>query len=157
LATVDDVLRDDGPPFWLIDCDDGALGRFYLDSLERAPGTAIRLLRGGRCETVRGFMAEAAAALQLPLYFGGNWNAFEEAISQYWIPASGLVAIVAEAELLFVAETGDAWGPLTSIVRGADSPRWPVRFVFQAGEPVGEAIRGRIAAHGAAIGALDPG
>ena len=51
---------------------------FYLD------GTKIC----GPCD----FLQEAAEAMHFPDYFGNNWNAFDECISDLeWIPAQGYI------------------------------------------------------------------
>jgi hypothetical protein len=43
------------------------------------PGKRVaRVIRGKKCGTAAAFFDEAAAALQFPLYFGGNWDAFAD-------------------------------------------------------------------------------
>ena len=112
-----------------------------LDNLhERAsaarPAAVIRRLRGGKCADERGFFDEAMAALQLPQYSGSNWNAFEESLAQYWLPADGMLILVADAQRMFTGSTG-ALATLSRIVAGGlVPPPRPLRLLYQT--PVAE-------------------
>ncbi len=60
-----------------------------------------RVIRGKRCRTTRSLFQEWAAALQFPYYFGENWDAFEECISDLqWLPATGYIFLVTNADLV---------------------------------------------------------
>ncbi len=69
------------------------------------PNTIIRVVRGRRMQSKELLLDEFAAALQFPLYFGGNWDAFEECMSDLqWLPAKEYVLIIADAGSLLKIE-----------------------------------------------------
>ncbi|MGN6501584.1 MAG: barstar family protein [Pseudolysinimonas sp.] len=48
---------------------------------ERATGLESRTVRGKKMATTQSLFDEFSAALQFPLYFGENWDAFQECLS----------------------------------------------------------------------------
>jgi hypothetical protein len=152
MAAITDLLRPESPRFLTVDCDDAAFGRLYLRLLEEHPSATVRLIRGKRSRKAGDFLAETAAALQFPLYFGGGWNGFEECIRQYWIPTSAIVGLVAGAESLFADDTESAWEAFTGIVNDTrDAPGPSVRFLFQAGGQAARLLRSHIESHGGSV------
>lgn len=69
-------------------------------------GFAVRVLRGRRMQTAADVFDEFAAALQFPLYFGYNKDAFDECISDLdWIPpGKGYVLIITEPDQVLADE-----------------------------------------------------
>lgn len=54
-----------------------------------------RIIQGGHCHTPQTLFQEWSAALQFPYYFGHNWNAFDECLTDLeWLPGSCYVFIV---------------------------------------------------------------
>jgi hypothetical protein len=128
-----------------------ALEAVALDNLhERAcrarPGAVIRRLRGAKCADERGFFDEAMAALQFPQYSAANWNAFDEGLAQYWLPADGILIIVADAQRAFVDRPA-ALATLGTIVANLASR--PLRLLLQAPPAEHAALVARLA--GAAV------
>src|SRR5262249_31373410 len=57
-----------------------------------------RLIRGQKTTTAAGLFDQFAAALQFPPYFGENWNALEECLSDLeWLPADSYVLFIVNA------------------------------------------------------------
>lgn len=70
-------------------------------------GAVVRALRGYRSRFTVGLLAEWAAALQFPYYFGMNWNAFHECINDLsWLPARSYIFLVTDANRM-LTETDD--------------------------------------------------
>jgi hypothetical protein len=60
----------------------------------------LRVVRGRKMRSISGLFDEFASALQFPLYFGENRDAFDECIADLaWLPqAKGIVVVVTEPE-----------------------------------------------------------
>jgi len=57
---------------------------------------AVRVLRGKKMRQLKCCFNEISAAFQFPYYFGENWNAVDECLSDLdWLPAKGYVLLVA--------------------------------------------------------------
>lgn len=80
----------------------------------------VRAVRGRKTRTVSGFFDELAAALQFPYYFGENWNAFNDCMTDLdWLPFEpGIVIVVYGAgEVLADADPAE----LNTLVRQVTS------------------------------------
>lgn len=62
-------------------------------------GFIARTIRGSKMRSVRALMDEVSAALQFPYYFGQNWDALDECLSDMdWLPpAEGIVLLITNA------------------------------------------------------------
>ena len=102
---LDPLIRT-GPPTAFIVAGDGADVVAVQRALDSAyPDTTFVHLRGTRMRTATGFFDELAAALQLPVWFGGNWNALVDvARDRSWL-AGHVLAVYDVHELL--ADAGD--------------------------------------------------
>lgn len=59
----------------------------------------VKILQGNRMRTEAGLFQEFAAALQFPYYFGSNWDALDECLSDLeWLPADGYLLFLSEAQ-----------------------------------------------------------
>ena len=68
------------------------------DALRALPDCAVRFLRGPKCADRAGFFDEASAALQFPVHFGENWDAFHDCLAESPnIAQSALVIAVLDA------------------------------------------------------------
>ena len=94
------------------------------ESLIKKPdGFILKVLRGGKCRSAAGLFAEFAEALEVPDYFGHNWDALEECLADLeWLPAKGYVLLFTNAELILpddeeefatllevLGDAGEAW------------------------------------------------
>ncbi|CAN5433008.1 barstar family protein [soil metagenome] len=103
---------------------------------ETAPGTAALEAAGLRCAGVDGatvqgkqdLMAGLAEALELPDWFGGNWDALDEVLRDLaWLEASGHVLVIAGGEVLWRRQP-DLAGTLVSVWTGA-AAEWAAKSV----------------------------
>ena len=68
-------------------------------------GGFVGFIRGCYSRTVEDFFREASASLRFPYYFGMNWAAFDECLTDLeWLSFSRILFIVDDAELLFIDE-----------------------------------------------------
>lgn len=104
------------PPPWahIISCSYREIDSIFHYHVPTNLGFIARIIRGERCTTEQKCFQEWAAALQFPYYFGSNWDAFDECITDLeWLPAKGYIFIVTKANL-FLSEKEDS---LTRCVR----------------------------------------
>ena len=105
--SLDELVRS-GPPTAYVVRGDGADVVALQHALEGAHAdTTFVQLHGAKMRTAAGFFAELAAALQLPAWFGGNWNALVDvARDRTWL-AGHVLAIHDGHELLIDASDRD--------------------------------------------------
>jgi hypothetical protein len=92
-----DLLRSTTPP-WVLLC---VLPEASAPDIaaEPVPGAVVKRIEGRRCATKAGVLSEFARALEFPPYFGENWDAFEECLTDLsWMPAAGYLIVVTDAE-----------------------------------------------------------
>jgi len=95
------------------------------ESVVRPPNEfALKVIHGTKCQTTDGLLTECARALDFPDYFGHNWDALEECLTDLeWLPAKGYVLLITEAVhvlpndeteyetfLEILRDAGEAWG-----------------------------------------------
>ena len=88
------------------------------------PGLALKVIKGRLCKTPATLYAEFARALAFPDYFGHNWDALEECLTDLeWLPANGYILLITDAAsvlssdetefetlLEILRDAGEAWG-----------------------------------------------
>ena len=75
---------------------DSASGQVF--TLLQRRGAVIRRIRGHHCETKQALLAEWARAFNFPEYFGHNWDAFNDCLTDLdWLPAECYIAIVSDS------------------------------------------------------------
>jgi RNAse (barnase) inhibitor barstar len=81
--------------------------------------TVCRVIRGHKATTKPAFFDECAAAWQFPYYFGENWDAFEECLTDLqWLPAEAYVFCVTRAVHLLEKEPSDQQQRLLLVLQG---------------------------------------
>ena len=68
-------------------------------------GAFVAHIRGKYCKTVEEFFREASSALRFPYYFGNNWAAFDECVTDLeWLSFSSLMIAVDDWDTIFEKE-----------------------------------------------------
>jgi len=69
-------------------------------------GYTVRWIRGRKARTTRSLFDEFAAALQFPDYFGENWDAFNDCLTDLeWLRTDrGYVLVITEPDAVLAAE-----------------------------------------------------
>jgi hypothetical protein len=109
---------DDFRPL-LFEGDDDAIGSALIGWADS--GLTARVVRGRKMRTLQGVFDEFAAALQFPLYFGENKDAFNDCTSGLeTLPAGeGYVVTITEPDQVLADEGSDALAWLTSSLASA--------------------------------------
>lgn len=124
----------------------------------------VRVLDGAKMKTIDGLLNEFALRLQFPAYFGHNFNALKDSLTDLaWLPGDcyvllftdGVSVLSGEAEDDFAAlirvlrVTADEWG--RPVPQGSVGQRSavPFHFVFQAAPDGADRLRERLERAGA--------
>ena len=68
-------------------------------------GAYVAHIRGELCSTVDDFFREISSAMRFPYYFGWNWAAFDECITDLeWLNFSSLFIVIDNQKSLFSKE-----------------------------------------------------
>lgn len=78
--------------------------RNYANSFASVPEGVFRKMRGQKCRTAHALFDEFAAALQFPGYFGENWDALNDCLSDLsWLNAKAVMLAITDAPRLLEA------------------------------------------------------
>jgi RNAse (barnase) inhibitor barstar len=101
------ILDRPAPP-WLVSLE-GSPDEAYELAWRRADNaTAVRVLRGHKMRTAQALFDEVGAALQFPDYFGENWPALDECLTDLaWMPAHRYVLVVVRSLDVLMNEKRD--------------------------------------------------
>jgi RNAse (barnase) inhibitor barstar len=138
----------------------------------REEGLTVRTVRGRKMRSVDALFDEVSAALQFPGYFGENWPAFNECLSEMdWLPAGvGVVIVLTEAgEVLIDDHEAELGALVRAMARAAstyaepiergewwDRPAVPFHVVVSVPPAEAEPVRSRWAGAGATFSEFDP-
>jgi hypothetical protein len=95
----DPLLQPKAPWLYLLEATESeAYDRMRAVQTSATCSVAARLIRGQKATTVAALFDEFAAALQFPPYFGENWDAFDECLSDLeWLQADAYVLFILNA------------------------------------------------------------
>ena len=139
------VLDQPSPP-WILVYQTARSRAYELGWRLDGDGTSARMLRGWTMRTLAKMFDEFGAAMQFPDYFGENWPAFDECLSDLsWMPAKRYVLIIAGAEEVLSDEpvveiealrdvlvrAGEAWAQPVSAGEAWDRPAVPFHVILQ--------------------------
>ena len=138
-------------------------------SLQRSPGrqAVVRLLRAAKARTVPALFDEFAAALQFPYYFGENWDALYECLTDLeWLPGDANILFITDSQWLLDRESSEKFALLLDVLENA-AQRWnageeaslepprALHLVFQCSPESAPAFLTRIEAEGRTLDRLN--
>src|SRR5579859_1395023 len=89
------------PCFSTVQADVSAFQDLTMQLAHTHKGSIIRIIRGDKSKTLQGFFDECAASLQFPYYFGENWSAFDECITDLdWLEGDAYLLMINNASSL---------------------------------------------------------
>lgn len=101
----------------------------------RLPDACIRVLAGGKCVTKKALFTEFKRQLKFPSYFGRNWDAFEECLTDLeWLPGCSYVIVVRAADKL-LSKSEDEYRTFLDIM-DATGEHWATPSFRPRREPV---------------------
>jgi hypothetical protein len=129
VSELADLLSAGPPSFHLTEASAATLGTAALT--RDRPTVAVRRLRGSHSRTAKAFFDELAAALQFPAYFGANWNAVRDMLSDLrWLPAEAYLLIVEDADQLLADEADAVLTVGLNVLAESAASAAPVPFQF---------------------------
>lgn len=146
------LTRPSAPWLHLLTCSPAELSQAARDLTRAHPRLAVRVLRGGKCPNRQSLFNEAAAALQFPLTFGENWDAFCDCLTDLaWLEADGYVLFFADADLLLTRCSEEHADTLWNLLVGAvetwntpeNGPAKPFHLVFHGRPGREKAVQSR--------------
>lgn len=79
--------------------------RQAVEQIAAEPGTRVFYLDGQKINSKETFLKQAAEAMEFPTYFGANWDAFDECITDLtWCPAERYVILYDHADIFAQAD-----------------------------------------------------
>ena len=69
-------------------------------------GSLVCRIRGDVCKTLDSFFQEVSASLRFPYYFGWNWNAFDDCMTDLdWMKFSRILIVIDDYRTIFKDES----------------------------------------------------
>jgi hypothetical protein len=146
--TWNELLDAAAPSYILAVGSERECDAFAHRGLSVAPSVTVRIVRGRRCATERRLFQEWAAALQFPYYFGENWDALDECLSDLeWLTSQQFVFFITQSDAL-LPDREMAFKSLIDVLKTAvetwndqlpDRPAAAMRIVFHS-EPAQLAV-----------------
>ena len=130
--------------------------------------TVSRLLRGHKARTRAALFDEFAAALQFPCYFGENWDAFDDCMTDLaWLPGKAYVFLIVRSIHLLDQEPADRLNLFLKAMEDAGEgwsnppahdpgPPRPFHLLLQCASEHEAALSAKLSAAGVAFDVLRP-
>jgi RNAse (barnase) inhibitor barstar len=159
---TDEVIKPGLPALLLLESDGEHALAWGVEAREEEGGAvALRWLRGSRMRSLEGFHDELAAALQFPPYYGANFDALRDMLSDLeWLESEGFLFLVLEADQALADASPEAWEAFSEVVAEVaetwaemDDVAFKVVLVAE-GEGL-EALRARLALGGMRAEAIE--
>lgn len=94
---------------------------FDLNALHNQfPQFILKVIEGASCKTLNEFFVEFSRVLEFPSYFGRNWDALDECITDLeWMPGCGYILLVQNADQLLSEEAKKQYDIFLAIMKKA--------------------------------------
>jgi hypothetical protein len=148
------VLLKRGAPWAHVAASPRTVVEEFAATLPKRKHAAVRILRGMQCLTKDALLDEFARGLEFPEYFGRNWDALEDCLTDLeWLSAESFVLIITNADHVLKKSPGDMKtfaGILSSSAAHWASADPPASFhcVFQCEPASNEDLKHRLAEGG---------
>ncbi len=169
MTTQDQLLQVPvAPTFHVVEAEASAASEAMM-TWQNA-GLRVKVLRGRKMRVTPRLMDEVAAALQFPHYFGENWAALDECLSdmEWFLPSLGIVVVVRDADAVLADEPSEELEALVTAMRKAsmayakpiedgewwDRPALPFHVVLQVAPELFDKATRRWTGAGAATAPL---
>lgn len=104
LMDIGDLHSLEKPRFHLLSCSEKELNDFS-ETVKADSGLFVSLIDGANCQAKSGLLQEMAKALKFPSYFGQNWDALDECLSDLaWLRARGYILFFSNADQILAKE-----------------------------------------------------
>lgn len=92
---------------------------FDLDApLRQLPDFAVKIIDGNKCKDRSDLFSEFARLLEFPSYFGHNWDALDECITDLeWMPVRGYILLIKNADQLLSGDTQESYASFIGIMK----------------------------------------
>lgn len=114
------LFKPKPPIFYVQVANESAFADLYLQLTSDYSQAAIRMVRGKKSKTAPDFFKEIGAALQFPYYFGENWDALDECITDLsWLDGEAYLLMVNQANLILQDATPKEFQILMEVLSDA--------------------------------------
>jgi RNAse (barnase) inhibitor barstar len=118
------------PCFYLIEVEKSPFQDLALQLTKLHQESIIRIIRGEKSKSLDDFFNEIAASLQFPYYFGENWAAFEECITDLeWLEGDAYLLLINDAHVLLQDSEEDFRLLLRSLERANEQWLTPNTYI----------------------------
>lgn len=119
--SYDKLFQPGEPAFYLAVMDESPFADLSLQLASSNSKAVVRVIRGHKSTSHESFFNEVAAALQFPYYFGENWDAFNDCITDLeWLPGEAYLLLVSNASFLLFDEELEDFRALIRLLAGAN-------------------------------------
>ncbi|HUI65932.1 MAG TPA: barstar family protein [Bacteroidota bacterium] len=129
----------------------------FASTLKPKKHAAVRIIRGRDCTTKADLLKEFARALDFPSYFGGNWDALEDCLTDLeWLSSESFVLVLTNADLI-LRNDPESWRTLASVLQSAaahwanSNPATSFHCLFHCEPGTAEDLRARLGAAGVSV------
>jgi len=93
------------------------------------PDFIVRIIDSSKCTNSRELFSEFARVLKFPAYFGTNWAALDECITDLeWMPGKGYVLLIKNADQFLINGSQDDYASFVRIMKKAGE-EWSIQQV----------------------------